>query len=707
MADTKNIQVNIKGSATSLQQASKKAKSSLGGVEKGANKMGQALAGAFGAAIVVAGIGRAIKKIAEFEKTMRRVALISGGAEKQLTSLARTLGGTTVFTAKEAGDAMAFLAQAGFDANEILEATPGVLELAAAAQLDLARAADIASNVLSAYGLEAEELNRINDILVTTTNNSNTSVEQFAEAFKTVGPIAKGAGVSLNEVASLIGVLGDAGIQGSLAGTQLKVAISTLINPSAAAAKVLDKLNISTKNADGTMRGLTDIFADLRDANLSAEDAFKIFEQRAASGALVMAGAADKARELAIQTEENGVAASQSAAQMDTLSGSIAGMKSAYSELVLEGGRFNGVIRQGIDFLTEFAQFLDAGFSVELAQAKNRILDNADATFKWLESSEELSKFQKRLVVAFANDVAILESYGISLEDLGIATKDVGDEALTGLEKIKAFREQVEQAKLKAIEAAAAAGQFSGRIEALTLNIDKEIESERELNAERALGLALALEWQDVLDPVVADAEERIEVLDREAESLARIRAITQQLIIDKTKQAKAEKEIAIATAIANKALGLNNKTTLEAAVATAALAIANRASAKEIIAAALAVAVAEAIKSSVFAAKNPILGLLLAGVAIAGVKALFSSIPEFARGTSFTPSGAVLVGERGPEVLTPPRGSRITPNHLSAGGGGISIVVNGFVGDEFQLATVVSTALANQGSNVDRTSFV
>lgn len=145
-----------------------------------------------------------------------------------------------------------------------------------------------------------------------------------------------------------------------------------------------------------------------------------------------------------------------------------------------------------------------------------------------------------------------------------------------------------------------------------------------------------------------------------------------------------------------------NAKSAAEAASQTAALAIANRSSAKEIIQAALAVSIGKMIEGAAFL--GPIAGPIAAGVAIAAIKALFSNIPEFARGTSFFEGGPALVGERGPEIVNMPRGASVTPNHQlggGIGGGDIVLKVN-----EYEFARIINVATANQGNNVARTTF-
>lgn len=166
----------------------------------------------------IAGVGIAATKVgSDFEAAMSRVGAISGATGKEFKMLEKTameLGKTTVFSASEAAEGMQYLAMAGYDANEIVAAMPGVLNAAAAGQVELGTAADITSNVLSGFGLQASETSRVADVLTKAFTSSNTSMESLGETMKYAAPIARAAGFSLEETAAAAGVLGDAGIQG-------------------------------------------------------------------------------------------------------------------------------------------------------------------------------------------------------------------------------------------------------------------------------------------------------------------------------------------------------------------------------------------------------------------------------------------------------------------------------------------------------------
>ena len=283
----------------------------------------------------VVALGTAIvRTAASFEQSMNRVGALTGatGSEfDRLNERAQELGRTTQFSASQAADGMGFLAQAGFETNEIYDAMPGVLNLAAAGQLELAESADIASNVLQGMNMDVSELDRLMDVMAATATSSNTDIRQLGDALSFVAPIAAGAGVELEEIAAAIGLMGDAGIQSTRAGTSLRMAISQMINPTAAAADALDRLGVNTQDAEGNMLPLHDIMRQLEDSGASTADMMTIFGQRAgpAMQALLAQGS-DALQTFTGDLEDSGGTAERIAErQMEGLNGALARMRSA------------------------------------------------------------------------------------------------------------------------------------------------------------------------------------------------------------------------------------------------------------------------------------------------------------------------------------------------------------------------------------------
>jgi len=297
---------------------------------------------AAGAALIGA-VALPVKTAASFERAMSRVLAVTSGARENFDALRLTaaeLGRTTRFTAVEAAEGMKFLGQAGFDAQQVIEAIGPSLNLAAAGGLDLAEAADLASNVVQAFNLRVQDLAHATDVLANTATSSNTSVRQLGEAFKFAAPAAAAAGVSLEDASAAMGVLGNAGIQASLAGTTLRGILASLANPTKQARDALDRLGVQiAKDAEGNIDLITTL-QRLHDAHLTLADAVTIFRRQGAAGALVLAKYVDQVKSLAEANKKADGSARQMAQTMeDNLIGALIRLKSAAEGLLEVVGR--------------------------------------------------------------------------------------------------------------------------------------------------------------------------------------------------------------------------------------------------------------------------------------------------------------------------------------------------------------------------------
>lgn len=289
----------------------------------------------------IVGIGAASLKMAgDFEQAMNEVAALSGATGDELDQLrtkAREMGAATMFSASEAAEAMGFLAMAGFDTNEILAAIPGTLQLAASAQMDLGRAADIVSNILTGYNKTTEDLAHVNDVLVKAFTSANTNLEQLGEAMKYAGPVAASAGVQFEEAAAAISLMGNAGIQGSMAGTSLRGALSRILSPTTAVTKAMEEAGLSFTDAQGRVIPLADIIEQLGPHAENTGLFMELFGQRAgpAMAALVSQGSA-ALRDLTAELEDSaGTAQRIGDVQMQGFNGAMREMKSAIEGLMI------------------------------------------------------------------------------------------------------------------------------------------------------------------------------------------------------------------------------------------------------------------------------------------------------------------------------------------------------------------------------------
>lgn len=285
--DSRGAERNVRNVRGELAQLERGGVQSLGNLRSAA----MAVTGALAAIGVTTGVANSLRQIADFEAAMNGLAAVSGATADEMVLLerqARSLGATSQFSAQQAAEAQRFLAQAGFEVNEALGATPGILQLATAGSLDLASAADIASNVLGGMRLEVDQLSRVNDVLAATAARSNTSIEQLGQALSFAAPFAAGAGVSIEEASAAVGVLSDAGIQASRAGTGLVGVIRQLSRITPAAEKALKAAGLSAAQVSIEALGLETVLQNLAQANLDTAAAIEIFGSEAGAAAQVL-----------------------------------------------------------------------------------------------------------------------------------------------------------------------------------------------------------------------------------------------------------------------------------------------------------------------------------------------------------------------------------------------------------------------------------
>lgn len=276
------------------------------GIEKGLKSLGSITAKGLktvtvaitGTATALGGVATAAVKVgSDFEAQMSRVEAISGatGEEfEQLRQQAIQLGSDTAFSASEAAQGMENLAAAGFTTNEIMSAMPGMLDLAAASGEDLAGSADIAASALRGFGLEASEAGHVADVLAENANRTNSSVAETGEAMKYIAPLARAAGISMEETAAAIGIMANAGIQGSQAGTTLRGALSRLSKPTDVMQQAMNELGVSFYDSEGKMLSLAEQVGMLQSAMEGMTDEQKnnylvtLYGQEALSGMLAL-----------------------------------------------------------------------------------------------------------------------------------------------------------------------------------------------------------------------------------------------------------------------------------------------------------------------------------------------------------------------------------------------------------------------------------
>ena len=302
------------------------------------------------ASMAVAGLGAAaVKTAADFDSSMSKVAAVSGATGDDLDALrdkAREMGSKTKFSASEAADAMNYMAMAGWKTEDMLEGIEGIMNLAAASGEDLATTSDIVTDALTAFGLSAQDSGHFADILAAASSNANTNVSMMGETFKYCAPIAGALGFSAEDTAEAIGLMANAGIKGSQAGTALRTIMNNLTGDIKLSGEALGEVTIQTTNADGSMRDLSDILADCRGAfsqlseSEQAAAAEALVGKNAMSGflALMNAGEGDIDKLSSAIANCDGTAAQMAETMQDNLAGQLTILKSQLEELAISFG---------------------------------------------------------------------------------------------------------------------------------------------------------------------------------------------------------------------------------------------------------------------------------------------------------------------------------------------------------------------------------
>jgi TP901 family phage tail tape measure protein len=270
------VLIKFKADDKEAQKTTKNVQKSLEGVSKSTAKYSAVASG------VIAGISAVSM---EFEKSMANVQAISGATAEDMKLLeekAREMGKETVFSASESADALSYMALAGWKTQDMLEGLPGILNLAAAGNTDLATTSDIVTDALTAFGKTAKESTHLADIMSATMSNSNTNIEMLGQSFKYVASLAGSMNYSMEDTSLALGLMANSGIKADQAGTSLRATLTRLAKPTAEVYRAMEDLGISLKDEKGNMKSLRAIMIDLCTAFSQLDD-----EQKAQYSAMI------------------------------------------------------------------------------------------------------------------------------------------------------------------------------------------------------------------------------------------------------------------------------------------------------------------------------------------------------------------------------------------------------------------------------------
>lgn len=291
----------------------------------------------------------AVKTAADFESGMSQVAAVSGASAEEMALLsekAREMGASTKFSASEAAEAMNYMAMAGWKSEQMLGGIEGIMNLAAASGEDLGTTSDIVTDALTAFGLTADDSAHFADVLAAASSNANTNVSMMGETFKYAAAVAGSLGYSVEDTANAIGLMANAGIKSSQAGTALRTIMNKLQGDIALTGAALGTVTVQTVRADGTMKPLGQTLTELRAAfsHLSESEAASAAQSlvgtEAMSGFLALMNAApEDVAKLADAIENaDGTAKRMADTMNNNLTGQLTILKSQLQELAISVG---------------------------------------------------------------------------------------------------------------------------------------------------------------------------------------------------------------------------------------------------------------------------------------------------------------------------------------------------------------------------------
>lgn len=406
-----SVLVQISANSAGMVSQLQKANASLGIFSSKLTSLKNQLIGTFGAYQIIGAIKHAVTTIAEFDKAMTAVSVITREGKltagfAALENSARTLGSTTQYTAKQVAELQLEFGRLGFSTKEILQSTKATVNLATATGEGLARSAEIAGSTLRAFGLDASEMSRVTDTMATALNESALSLDSFADGIKYVAPVAASLGVSLEETASMMSILADAGIKGTMAGTSLRRIFTLLTKEGKPLQEQLEEL---------AKTGIT-----LAQAN----DEVGLYAQ---TSLLVLVKYGDKIKELTtLMHELKGSTEQMARAMEDNLGTAITKVGTAYDNLILSFSNSKGTLRSIAENIADIFN-VTASNNISFAEklvASSALLAGSTKVYQLLAVKakalitieEEAAKKRDQLIQDSAD--VLIRDYGSALDQI-------------------------------------------------------------------------------------------------------------------------------------------------------------------------------------------------------------------------------------------------------------------------------------------------
>lgn len=465
----RELQHDIRQTNNELQQQ----RESAGSLSEAFGALGQLFAGlgiAQACHEMAAAFNECVKAAEDFEATMSTVEALSGATASQmeeLTDKAKELGATTKFTATESAQAMTYMGMAGWNAEQMLAGMDGVMSLAAASGSDLAMTADIITDNLTAFGMKAEEVSHFADVLAATATNSNTSVEIMGETFKNSAAVAGALGYSIEDVAAAVGLMANAGVKGTIAGTALKNTFNGLLQGAKLTSEAFGEVEISAVNADGTMKDFGETMNELRGYFEQMSQAERVTNARDIAGkygyngllAIVNSTQEDFDKLTASINNCEGAASKMAEVKMDNLHGQVTLMNSAMDALkTTVGEAFQDELRElakvATDVLTSINEFAEENPEivkgiVAMAGALSALMAVFAAHAVITSATKALSAFNVSMgafAVGSAAAVVAVGAWTVAIEKLKLLLGKVSSEVEKARKEVEELGNSVEKA---------------------------------------------------------------------------------------------------------------------------------------------------------------------------------------------------------------------------------------------------------------------
>lgn len=448
MADGGKVLIHIDGESKGFQSAMNETGNAAGAA---ANKISSIFKGiAVGAIlkksldVAVAGFKAVVDVGSDFESQMSTVKAISGATADemvQLTNKAKQMGIESAFSATESGKALEYMAMAGWKTKDMLNGIEGVMNLAAASGEDLASVSDIVTDSMTAFGLAADQSGRFADVLAAASSNANTNVALMGETFKYVAPVAGSLGYSIEDTAVAIGLMANAGIKGSQAGTALRGLFTRLVKPTKESGQAMDNLGISITTAEGKIKPLNTLLQEMREKFSTLTDAEKaeyaalLAGQEGMSGLLAIINASDEDFNTLTEAINNSSGAAQEMAdiKLDNLQGQIQLLKSSFEGLgIAIYEKFGEKLKEAVKLITDQINILtdaiNSGSGEEIVNAITTITENimkalSDAITEISnfvsENADNITQSISKMIQNIAAELPkLIESYAGALQSL-------------------------------------------------------------------------------------------------------------------------------------------------------------------------------------------------------------------------------------------------------------------------------------------------